>query len=90
MEREISRKDREIIAQRHKTICINRYLTQPDDVYTDRYLAFHPIHTPDAVEKSDGVMVRMTNAGISLNIFSYANNLLFTVSYWELLVSFFI
>ena len=61
--RENSKKEKEIVAQKHKTICINRYLTQPEDIFSDRFLAFHPILTPDEPQKSDGVFVRMTNSG---------------------------
>ena len=89
--REFTKKEYEIVAQRHKTICINRYLTQPDDIFTDRYLAFHPIHTPEDPENCDGVFVRMTNAGmfkifmklhfavimISFSFFSYYRHCVF-------------
>ena len=64
--REITKKNEELISQRHRTICINRYITQPEDVYTDRYLSFVPILNAGRAEHSDGVFVRMTNSGLFL------------------------
>ena len=75
--REINRKNEELISQRHRTICINRYLTQPEDVFTDRYLSFIPMQTFGRAEHSDGIFVRMTNSGLFYNWLPYGNYFLY-------------
>ena len=59
-----NRKSEEIVKQRHKAVCINRYLTNPDEIVTDRHVAFHPMVTKSRYDQSLGLFVRMTSSGL--------------------------
>ena len=61
--RETVKKEEELIKQKHSSLCIDRYLTQPDEIYTDRHLAFHPIFHTGRPDQANGVFIRMTNSG---------------------------
>ena len=64
--RETTLKEEEFVKQKHNSLCIYRYLSQPDDIYADRHLAFHPMFHTERPDQSNGVFLRMTNSGMFL------------------------